>query len=370
MDADQLNAFRQTAAKFAKNEIKPMIETEDRDGDLDLLPTILKTAAAEGIVASPDSNSPGYQYGVWGIEQSEEGPAFSLALLEEIATVCAGTSACIHFAGLGSREVSGTQECEGTPAVAFFDAERFVAIDPQKRQAENRTQLIDRDGTPIINGCKPFVYAPPGWHQIVVYARSENGLKRLLVSPEENGAKISHAGSGHSLAALQMFSVEFTDCKIIDELSPETDPRDFLRLCLLGIAAIALGNARGALAVAKTYIEERYQGGEVIAGHPLISDLLGEAAILIDCSASIIEGAASVEGGRNEMLARAVSAKAKVTTDCAVAVSNCMQMLGGYGYMEDYLVEKRLRDALALKSMVIKPDYLKQLRASLEMGSQ
>jgi len=62
--------------------------------------------------------------------------------------------------------------------------------------------------------------------------------------------------------------------------------------------------------------------------------------------------------------------KLAVTTDCCRAVSDLLQVLGGYGYMEDYRLEKRLRDAMTLKTMSVRPDDLRMLCADRPQGGQ
>ena len=66
---------------------------------------------------------------------------------------------------------------------------------------------------------------------------------------------------------------------------------------------------------------------------------------------------------------RAAAARLRVGEACHAAVSDCMQVLGGYGYMEDYRVEKRLRDAMALRVMRPGPDTLRLLCAEPVPGA-
>ncbi|NIO11625.1 MAG: hypothetical protein GTO40_27850 [Deltaproteobacteria bacterium] len=91
---------------------------------------------------------------------------------------------------------------------------------------------------------------------------------------------------------------------------------------------------------------------------------MGEAASRISgCSAHIL-AEAEREGESKDALWGAFAAKLRITTDCAHAVSDCLQVLGGYGYTEDFRLEKRLRDALTLKTMAIRPEDLRMLCAT------
>jgi alkylation response protein AidB-like acyl-CoA dehydrogenase len=65
-------------------------------------------------------------------------------------------------------------------------------------------------------------------------------------------------------------------------------------------------------------------------------------------------------------LKKAAAAKLSVIDLCSRAVTDCLQAFGGYGYMEDYGMEKRLRDVTVLKSAFGSSTYLKQLIFDIE----
>jgi alkylation response protein AidB-like acyl-CoA dehydrogenase len=135
---------------------------------------------------------------------------------------------------------------------------------------------------------------------------------------------------------------------------------------LLGTAAISVGNARRALRVAETYASERHQGGARIANHTAVQRLLGDARSGITMAASQVEAAAACEGAEAVWLAAA--AKLRVAEICRTSVSDCMQVLGGYGYMEDYPIEKCLRDAMTLVATGIDPGTLRLMCAQDPFG--
>ena len=94
--------------------------------------------------------------------------------------------------------------------------------------------------------------------------------------------------------------------------------------------------------------------------------------ILIGDSAARVAGCAahlgSLAASPQITLADALAAKLRVTAEAFEAVTDSLQVLGGYGYMEDYRLEKRLRDAMTLRSMAIRPDDLRMLVADLGAG--
>ena len=76
--------------------------------------------------------------------------------------------------------------------------------------------------------------------------------------------------------------------------------------------------------------------------------LLGSAeARITTCRAALMHEAAKAPVSHRT----AAMLKVRLTSECATAVSDCLQVLGGSGYLEDFRLEKRLRDAFTLKSM-------------------
>lgn len=116
------------------------------------------------------------------------------------------------------------------------------------------------------------------------------------------------------------------------------------------VAAQAVGIARGAYEIAFEYAKERVQGGKPIIEHQAMQQKLAEMAILIEAARLMVWRACWVNANLlppNPLY----TAMAKVfATDVAVKVAiEAIQVLGGYGYMKDYLVEKFLRDAKVLQ---------------------
>jgi alkylation response protein AidB-like acyl-CoA dehydrogenase len=160
---------------------------------------------------------------------------------------------------------------------------------------------------------------------------------------------------------LEFVDIEVKPGQMLDPVSPA----GFLKRHMLGLSAVAVGNARGALDTAKAYAAERYQGCAQIDEHAAVRILIGESASRIHMCCALLE---QIALGETVTMAQAFASKLRITLECSQAVTDCLQVLGGYGYMEDYRQEKRLRDALTLKSMVIKPDLLRMLCAPADMG--
>jgi cyclohexane-1-carbonyl-CoA dehydrogenase len=111
------------------------------------------------------------------------------------------------------------------------------------------------------------------------------------------------------------------------------------------VAAQALGIAQGAFDAMVRYASERRAFGKAIAEHQLIQAILADAAMLIEASRGLVYRAARLydEGKKNTKIASmakcfASDSAMKITTDA-------IQVLGGYGYMKDFPVERMFRDA-------------------------
>jgi alkylation response protein AidB-like acyl-CoA dehydrogenase len=117
------------------------------------------------------------------------------------------------------------------------------------------------------------------------------------------------------------------------------------------IAAQALGIAQGALDYATGYVKERQQFGHAIADFQGIQFMLADMAIKIEAARQLTYHAAALSelamhGQQAPGLTFASSAAKCLASDTAMAVTtDAVQLLGGYGYVQDYPVERMMRDA-------------------------
>lgn len=117
----------------------------------------------------------------------------------------------------------------------------------------------------------------------------------------------------------------------------------------MGIIAISIGNAEGSLEKSLKYSNERYQGGNLIKNHSAVKKLLGEAISQVETIRYALYGLA--QKFPNIPLISVYSLWNTARDLCLNATSNALQVFGGYGYMEDYRIEKRLRDIMTLRSL-------------------
>jgi alkylation response protein AidB-like acyl-CoA dehydrogenase len=364
VDDDLLGAVRDTARRFAARDVAPMLAAEGRDGDLSKVPELLARAASIGLIPAPGAGDADPGAGIWARSAGPATDLISVALVEEVAVACAGFAACLHHAGLAARDLD--QDPAGravAPAIALFgpgwrpDWRAFL------HPPDGAASL--RDGR--LNGRVGPVHAPPGCGAFIVYASGPGGWERALVMRDAPGLAATDPGPRTGLAALDMVFLGFTDVGVAARhaLGPAT-PLDYLRRLFLGLAAIALGNARGALMAAERYARERRQGGRAIDEHPAVRLLLGDARSRVAAAGAHLSAAAAPGP---DAAWRAVAARLRVTAQCHSVVSDCLQVLGGYGYIEDYRLEKRLRDSLTLAGSAIDPNALRLMCAGAPDGT-
>jgi len=349
VDRETLTAFREAAVRFARGEIRPMIGDRGRDGDLSRLPQVLAAAGETGLLSSPDPGHPGHQYGVWGRTSPAEGAAASLAVLEEIAVECAGVGACLHAAGLGTLELEPSAAGPRRPAVAFL-------LEGEQLRPE---------GGPHASGALRFspVLAPPEWDAVVCYRPGPGGWRRWLLPAGHPGLKVEELAPRTGLAAAAILRMEVGGAPPPTAELPPGDFEALLVRWLLGLAALALGAARGAVAAAAAYAVQRRQGGREIAEHPAVQLLLGGAFSRVLAGSAHLAALGTTPPAELGPTA-ALAARLRIVEDSFQAATDALQVFGGYGYMEDYRVEKRLRDLMTLRGLRPAPDELRRLLAA------
>lgn len=122
------------------------------------------------------------------------------------------------------------------------------------------------------------------------------------------------------------------------------------------LCAIAEGNAKNSYELAENYSRERYQGGDLIIKHKVIQEMLAKSeAKLFAVKASYLYSI-ELEDSRQKILSKYLGAQL-----CEEVCSDCLQVLGGYGYMKDFGLERRLRDAKVINALSSKRKLIKIL---------
>jgi alkylation response protein AidB-like acyl-CoA dehydrogenase len=214
----------------------------------------------------------------------------------------------------------------------------------------------------VIDGTKLFVtsarYAP---FFIVLArvgraepARPHAGITAFLVPAGTPGVTIGPPEKKLGLQASETSTVTFEGARIPLASVLGTEGRGFSEVAMtgldsgrIGIAAQALGIARGALSLAMAYAKQRQQFGAPIASFQAIRFSLAQVRTEIDAARLLVLRAAWSKDQGVPFTREAAMAKLYATEAANRAAYACLQVFGGYGYMREYGIERYFRDARA-----------------------
>lgn len=349
--AEDLAVVGDVVRRFGEHVETTLFGTEGPDGDLGAIPGLLREAAGMDLLADADPGTSGHDAGVWGRHTLESGAALSLVTLGTLAETCAGFAAAVHAQGIGCLALDG-ESTEGTTVGAAFMPAFGIPLD--ERTAFDVCRLED-DST--LRGTAHFVASAAAPESLACFARAGDGWVLTKIEAGADGVRVEDVGARVGLRALTQSHTTF-DRAAATVLRRGPAAADLLRRVVacdwLGQAAIATGAARRALRDAQTYAEGRYQGGGMIEGHAAVRLLLAHARHDVEVMTSVLgarahEPLATIDA--TALLRWAISARLCVGEHARRAVTSSLQVLGGYGYMDDYGQSKRLRDVSALASM-------------------
>jgi alkylation response protein AidB-like acyl-CoA dehydrogenase len=322
----------------------------------------------------------------------------TLVAIEEVSKVCATSGLIIAVQELGSLGIklaaNEEQKQRFLPRLAsgeWLAAYALTEPGSGSDSAAMRTTAV-RDGDEyVLNGGKRFITNAGVAHVYVVFAKTDpaaghSGISAFVVEADAPGFEVGRIEPKMGIKGSTTGEIFFNDCRIPAANLLGAEGEGFrIAMRILdrsrpGIGAQGLGLAQGATDYALEYARSRETMGKPIAQHQLIAGMLAdmetkcEAArgLLYKCGQLIDEGADGVELTK-------ISAMAKLyCTDVAMDVTtDAVQILGGYGYISEYPLERMMRDAKItqiyegtnqIQRLVIAREMLKENRAFLLAG--
>lgn len=234
----------------------------------------------------------------------------------------------------------------------------FALTEPQAgSEAHNlRTRAELVDGHWVLNGSKQFCSNARRAKLAIVFAVTDpeldkKGLSAFLVPTDTPGFAVERSEHKMGIRASDTCAVSLSDCRIPQEnLLGERGKGLAIALSNLeggriGIAAQALGIARAAFEAALRYARERVQFGKPIAEHQSIANMLADMQTQLNAARLLILHAARLKSAGLPCLSEASQAKLFASEMAEKVCSQAVQIHGGYGYLEDYPVERYYRDA-------------------------
>lgn len=365
-----LDLLLDTVDQLASKAEHRLFGAELPDGDLDVVEEVLLDAASIGLLADPDPDIG--RWGVWGAHVDTDGVGLSLAVLRRLGRVCAGLATAVHAQGLGALLLGPGGRPPGMPdggrLVAAFSPPYGVALDP--RTFGDGLVLVDGR----LQGSARFALVAGTADVVVLAARTAADWVLIALPVGTSDLRLEPTGARVGLRAAAMVDVLATDVPIPPgaERHRGAPAERLLRTTIgcdwLGQAAIALGSAERAVADATAYSRSRVQGGVPIAEHAAVRLLLGRAEHDLAVLAAVLDrhtGTPLTELDPTSLLRWGADARLAAGEHAGRAVTDALQTLGGYGYMDEYGLSKRLRDLTALRVLHGGPDQLLLLRHGL-----
>ncbi len=286
-----------------------------------------------------------------------------VAIVEEIASVDGSIALALGaHTSLGSNHIFqfGTEAQRRRYMPKLTSGEWLAAwglTEPEAGSDSGGTKSTAvRDGDQwVLNGSKNFITNASVGGVAVLMAVTDrsaghHGISSFIVELDNPGIRIGKKENKLGMRASDTCTLVMEDCRIPADnlLGAEGDgfvnSMKVLDGGRIGIAALAVGIARGAYEAALKYSRERKQFGRAICEFEAIQFYLAEMATEIDAARLLTERAAAAKD-RGEEVTR-LSAQAKLyASEMAVRVTDrALQIHGGYGFIKDFPVEKFYRD--------------------------
>jgi alkylation response protein AidB-like acyl-CoA dehydrogenase len=233
----------------------------------------------------------------------------------------------------------------------------FALTEPQAgSDASNLRTTARRDGDHyVLDGVKQFITSGANGALAIVIAATDRaagkkGLSAFLVPTDTPGYIVERIENKAGQHASDTAQIRFDGCRVPlgARLGAEGDG---LRIALsgleggrIGIAAQSVGMARAALEAAQRYAHERSTFGRPIFEHQAVQFRLAEMATRVEAARQLLWHAASLKDAGRPCLTEAAMAKLNASEMAERVCSDAMQIHGGYGYVEDFPVERIWRD--------------------------
>jgi butyryl-CoA dehydrogenase len=350
---EEQSLVQQMARDFADREIAPMARQLDKNGEFPS--AIVKQLGELGLmgVAVPEE---------WG-GAGADNVSYALAI-EEVSRACASTGVIMS--------VNNSLACD--PILRFgTDAQKreflmplasgaklgcFGLTEPMSgSDAGTMATTAQRDGEHwVVHGSKNFITNGPHADVMVLFAMSRRGvghkgITAFVVPRETPGYIVQEPDKKLGIHAAHSCTVFFDQCRVPDayRLGGEGEGFKVAMSTLdggrIGIAAQAIGIARAAFEKALAYSKERKAFGEAIAEKQAIQFMLADMATGIEAARLLTLRAATLKDRKVRHSQESASAKLFASEMATRVTHQAIQIFGGYGYTQDYDVERHYRDA-------------------------
>lgn len=344
---------REMARNFARAELAPRAAQWDKDGWID--DTVVRQMGELGLLGMVVPAEQGGSFTDYS--------AYALAV-EEISAGCGATGALMsvhNSVGCGPLLKFGSADQQNTWLERLATGQAigcFCLTEPHAgSEAHNlRTRAVLENGEWVINGAKQFVTNGKRASLAVVFAVTDpdlgkKGLSAFLVPTDNPGFRVERMEHKLGIRGSDTCAITLDNCRIPEGHLLGVRGKG-LSIALsnleggrIGIAAQALGIARAAFEAALGYARERTQFGQALTEHQSIANMLADMHMKLNATRLLILHAARLRTAGQPCLSEASQAKLFASEMAEDVCSKAIQIHGGYGYLEDYPVERLYRDA-------------------------
>lgn len=284
-------------------------------------------------------------------------------VVEEIAKVCGSSSLLILAQGLGTLpiEIGGNASQKKRFFSQIAEKHRLTAFALNERAgsmpASLQTRAEKKGKEYILNGRKCFVTLGGMAQFYSIFAvthpgRGTEGITAFIVEEGTPGLRFGQREEKIGMRGTVTADVILENCRIPEgnQLGEErrgwTIAAQSLHRSRLAIGAQAVGLAQAAFDYAVQYANERTQFKKPIAHFQAIQFMMADMATQIEAARTLVyQTAARIDAPGEEATALCSMAKGYATDMAMRVTTDAVQILGGYGYMKDYPLERMMRDA-------------------------
>ena len=343
---------RNTARTFARERVAPGARDRDRT---EAFPTeLLREMAELGLLGV---NVPA-AYG--GAEAGAT--AYALAMME-IAEACASTAVTMAVTNMCAELITafGTEAQKRRSVTRLTSGEAVAgAFALSEAQAGSDASALEtraeRNGDGwVLNGSKQWITSGDRAGVMVVWARTgapgAGGLSAFIVEGGTPGLQVGRHEDKMGLRASSTVPLQFEDCRLPADALLGQEGQGF-RLAMMaldggriGIASQACGVARAALSATVRYTKERRAFGKPVADFQAVRFMLANIRTELAAAELLTLRAAGLKESGRPFTQEASMAKVFASEMANRAADKAVQLHGGYGYIDEFPVERYLRDA-------------------------
>ena len=346
--SDEHELLRQTMRQFVAAKVEPQAMAHDESGTFNV--ALLRELGSQGLIGATIPEAAGgagldaTASVIIHDELAYSDPGFALAYLAHallfVNNFYYAASPALHAKYL-------PKVLTGEHIGAMGMSEPAVGTDVLGMQTVARKQ----GDTYVINGRKTFITNGPEAEVFCVYAKLDDRITTFVVERSFAGFSTSPKIHKMGMRASTMCELVFEDCVVPAEnlLGKEgggiTNMMRNLEIERLGLAAMSLGIGRRCLDIMVRYATERRTFGKPLAEHGQIQRYIGESYAKVEAMRALTYNVAAEVGPASRNRLGTDAAKLFCATAAKEVADAAVQVLGGWGYCQEFRVEQFLRDA-------------------------